>query len=474
MHHIQQHTLDIDCSSQDFGKEIHSQLSLLLEKEFYPKLEILFNKYDSKNNTLSLNVLNIEISAISKKYWKEDLVQKSLTQIEDHLRRNQLSDLEVKDMAHIDFISNTNHAQTLLFEFLKTGKIIENAIAKDLEKLVDAIDVTETFSKELLLHFSKNSNSLIRWIFSVPDFFKEIVMKKLDFFPIENEGIKISIDKIFSDTILKKQWLELVQWSSYIDNKENSKEAFFKEFAQSSQTYFEIDSNELSLVCQFILESNYSSKTKDFFNKIKSSISENAIAENGIKKQEDCLQEENFFSNETKKEVSIRNSYYIKNAGLVILHPFLKALFEQLNLCEAGSNWKSKRSQHKAILLTQYLSNSSEKMEESDLILNKILCGFSMKEVVNIKLKIRTIEKEKCNSLLEAVKEHWKVMASSSTDALQQTFLQREAKLELVSESEFELWVEEKGVDILLEQLPWQIGMIQTPWMENFLNCHWR
>lgn len=474
MHLIQQHTFDIQCSSQDFGKEIHSQLGLLLEKEFYPKLEILFNKYDSKNNTLSLDVLNIEISAISKKYWKEELVQKSLTQIEDYLRRNQLSDLEVKDMANIDFISNTNHAQTLLFEFLKTGKIIENAIAKDLEKLVGAIDVTETFSKELLLHFSKNSNSLIRWIFSVPDFFKEIVIKKLDFFPIENEGIKISIDKIFSDTILKKQWLELVQWSSYIDNKENSKEAFFKEFAQSSQTYFEIDSNELSLVCQFILESNYSSKTKNFFNKIKSLISENAIAENGIKKQEDGLQEENFFSNETKKEVSIRNSYYIKNAGLVILHPFLKALFEQLNLCEDGSNWKSKRSQHKAILLTQYLVNSSEKMEESDLILNKILCGFSMEEVVNIKLKITTIEKEKCNSLLEAVKEHWKVMASSSTDALQQTFLQREAKIELVSESEFELWVEEKGVDILLEQLPWQIGMIQTPWMENFLNCHWR
>ncbi|NJM79638.1 MAG: hypothetical protein HC854_08570 [Flavobacterium sp.] len=51
--------------------------------------------------------------------------------------------------------------------------------------------------------------------------------------------------------------------------------------------------------------------------------------------------------------------------------------------------------------------------------------------------------------------------------------MQREAKLELVKENEFELWVEDKGVDILLEQLPWGIGMIQTPWMENYLNCHW-
>jgi hypothetical protein len=28
--------------------------------------------------------------------------------------------------------------------------------------------------------------------------------------------------------------------------------------------------------------------------------------------------------------------------------------------------------------------------------------------------------------------------------------------------------VEEKGVDVLLSSLPWAIGMIQTPWMENF------
>ena len=64
-------------------------------------------------------------------------------------------------------------------------------------------------------------------------------------------------------------------------------------------------------------------------------------------------------------------------------------------------------------------------------------------------------------------------MSTSSIEALQQTFLQREAKLTRLPNHEYELWFEEKGVDILLDQLPWGLGTIQTPWMENYLICHW-
>ncbi|TDD96002.1 contractile injection system tape measure protein [Flavobacterium cellulosilyticum] len=468
MHLIQQHTFDIQCSTQEFGKEIHSQLSLLLEKEFYPKLETLFNKYDSKNKTLRVEVLNIEVASISKKYWKEELVQKSLTQIEAFLNRNQLSYLDEKGLVNIDFISNSTHAEYVFIEFLKTGKIIENAIVKDLEKLVYEVEVSTTFIQEVLLNFEKNSSSLLRWIFSVPDFFKEIFIKKLDGFSTGIEGIKISTDKINSDSVLKKQWIEYVHWICYFENKEVSKDIFLNEFVQFSEDFFEIKSKELSLVCQHFIENNNSiSVINDLFEKIKKNI-DNDFSGREVENFEDGFQ-----VNIAKKEIGLGNKHYIKNAGVIILHPFFKALFEQLNLCEADGLWKSKRSQQKAILLTQYLVNSDEKIQESDLILNKVLCGLSMEEVVNVKLKITGIEIDQCNSLLEAVKEHWKVMSTSSTEALQQTFLQREAKFELVSENEYELWVEEKGVDILLEQLPWGISMIQTPWMDSYLSCHW-
>lgn len=495
MHLIQQHIFDIQCSSQEFGKELHNQLSLLLEKEFYPKLEILFNKYDSKKHIVAIEALAIELPTISKKYWKEELVQKSLIQIEDYLKQNQLSDTFEKEEIKNNFISNSYHAEYLFFEFLKTGKIIENSLSKDLEKLIYAIELTENFIKELQFHFEKDSIFIIRWIFSIPNFFKELVQKRLDYFPFEfatflttffenrsfqNEEIKKTIKKINENTILKKQWIEFAMWIRYLENKRVSKENLLKDFVQLSEDFFEIKKQELHLVCQFILESNFkaseiiSKHATLFFEHVKSKISQlnttNTTSENKFKNIQNSFQEE---IGSLNKEINIGNSYYINNAGLIILHPFLKALFEQLELCNKEGIWTKKTNQHKAVLLTQYLIDSEQIIQETDLILNKILCGFSIDEVVNVKLKITKKEKEKCNKLLEAVREYWKPMSTSSIEALQQTFLQREAKLELVKDSEYELWIDDKGVDILLEQLPWGISMIQTPWMENYLNCHW-
>src|SRR5690606_30733635 len=64
------------------------------------------------------------------------------------------------------------------------------------------------------------------------------------------------------------------------------------------------------------------------------------------------------------------NSVFIKNAGAVILHPFLISLFEQLNLCNDGK-WLKKQDQHKAILLIQYLVTGKEQFFENEITLNK-------------------------------------------------------------------------------------------------------
>lgn len=94
-------------------------------------------------------------------------------------------------------------------------------------------------------------------------------------------------------------------------------------------------------------------------------------------------------------------------------------------------------------------------------------------DLVNTKLKITQKEKEKCNSLLNAVKEYWKPMEKSSVEALRETFLQRDGKLDQSNPNAIELWVEEKGYDILLAQLPWGIGTIKTPWMDFYLISNW-
>ncbi|MEO8517033.1 MAG: contractile injection system tape measure protein [Flavobacterium sp.] len=479
MHLLQQHNFDIQCSSPEIGKEIQGQLGALLEKEFYPKLEILLNQYSYKNHTWSIDLLEIQLPKIARKNWKNELIQKSLQQIENYLRdHNPIIQLQHNEIiTENPFISNKQHATFLFLNFLKTGVLSENTISKDLDEVVNEIEINELFLKKLIGIFEDEPICAIRWIFSVPDSFKKKTLALLPDFPITFRAFLEEIllaEKLTSLEIkqfwrrfqgkreMELQWIELIQWFSYLSQKGNANNIFSKEFVKFSEEFWQISKVEFvgfSKAIGLVLKT------------------ENKREYHGIEMFFQTFNQKTT-SEEDKTEIPKSSvvksvpSLYIKNAGLIILHPFLKTLFEQLDLCE-NDNWKNKISQHKAILLTQYLIIGKKKIQESDLVLNKILCGLPIDEVINIKLRITTEEKEKCHSLLKAVLEYWRTMSSSSVEALQENFLKREGKLEAEKENTYEMWVEEQGYDLLLAQLPWGIGMVKTPWMENYLTCHW-
>ena len=79
MHLLQQNTFEVQCSSQHFGKELHQQLGNLLEKEFYPKLEALFQQYDDQNHTWSIDLLELELHPMNRHNWKTELINQSLS-----------------------------------------------------------------------------------------------------------------------------------------------------------------------------------------------------------------------------------------------------------------------------------------------------------------------------------------------------------------------------------------------------------
>uniref|UniRef100_UPI0027DCBFD6 contractile injection system tape measure protein n=1 Tax=uncultured Chryseobacterium sp. TaxID=259322 RepID=UPI0027DCBFD6 len=206
---------------------------------------------------------------------------------------------------------------------------------------------------------------------------------------------------------------------------------------------------------------------------IPESDKENSIKFNETNNQNPKKDQQDIRENIKKDTSELQiSSLYINNAGLVILHPFLLNLFQKLCLCK-GAIWTDKESQHKAVLLTQYLITGQEIFFENELILNKLMCCFPVENVINTRQKLSKEEKEICNDLLLVVIEYWSVMKNTSVEALRETFLQRAGKLSLSEVHSSELWVEEKGVDVLLSSLPWGIGMIQTPWMDNFLHCYW-
>lgn len=487
MHLLQKHIVDVQCSSQLLGKEIQNILSDVLEKDFYPKLELVLDQYSIKNYEWEIENISLDLPQISQKDWRKELVNQTLFNIEEYLK-NHFPVLEVnkakEELDTFGFQSQTKFAENLFFDYLKTGIIAENSYSKNIDKIVEAIEISEYFIEKIISIFNERKITLIRFYFNCKESFKQKVNAEISKYSTSKKTISQKLKTFFNSEIKFSSVEELEEWldnqnvfseNKDIETKDNQQNTFNEN--NENRTQFKFDKDALS-------QENNSNTSKDSneidndnlsLNKgeITENNKENSInfneANNQKLKTDNRNHPENFIINASESQIS---SLYIDNAGLVILHPFLLNLFQKLNLCK-DEVWIDKKSQHKAVLLTQYLVTGQKVFFENELILNKLICGFPISSVINTKQKISIEEKEICNDLLLVVIEYWSVMKNSSVEALRETFLQRAGKLSLSETRSSELWVEEKGVDVLLASLPWGISMIQTPWMDDFLHCYW-
>lgn len=497
MYLIQQNTFDIQCSSPSFGKEMQLQLGTLLEKIFYPRLEELFKKYDVPEQHWIIDVLEITIPEIHKRYWKEELVEKMLSQIEAYLARyNPKATQELPESVQSiqSIVPVERKAEVLLFNFLRTGSLPINTISNSLAVIAKEIRLDHSFAKVVLEFFKSDLKSILRWLFSMPEdlrketltfltnpfqqiSFSEIALLNKDVFKNHTHS-HTSISKFWNHEQLKNQWNELLQWAFLLQQKGVSSTELYHFLNEEFSKYVEVSKKDIYVILEIVHQNSVASKTSipsaitDFIHGWKSQMEQEFIHSELLANQGIHLKSvsEKTTKNTQQKEVT-EYPNYIANAGLVLLHPFLASLFEQLQLTE-NQEWKSAINQQKGVLLTHYLVYGESDIEENQLLLNKILCGVEPDEIINVQLSLEQHQKEKCQSLLTAVLEHWSIMKTSSREALQEAFLQREGKLE-IQDNGYEIWVEEKGYDILLEQLPWGIGMVKTPWMNAYLTCHW-
>lgn len=169
--------------------------------------------------------------------------------------------------------------------------------------------------------------------------------------------------------------------------------------------------------------------------------------------------------------INSKDTIYINNAGLVLLNPFLATYFVRLNMMEGGK-FINADAQLRAVHLLQYLVNGKSNNPEHFLVLNKIFCNVPVEEPVMAEIILTDIEKEMSQQLLKAVLNSWNKLKNTSIIGLQESFLQRDGALTF-KEDAWHLTVEQRGYDVLLQTLPWAIGMIKTPWMDNFLYVEW-
>lgn len=161
-----------------------------------------------------------------------------------------------------------------------------------------------------------------------------------------------------------------------------------------------------------------------------------------------------------------------KNSGLVLLAPYLGALYDRLDLLEDGV-FRGPAQRTAAVELLQYLAFGQGEFPEYELALNKIMCGIALSEPLPAALGVNDRAQKACDSLLGAVLQAWTPLRNSSVGTLREAFLQREGRLEL-GEDSWTLKIAAKPYDMLLDTVPWPFRMIKNRWMTTAVRVQWR
>lgn len=161
----------------------------------------------------------------------------------------------------------------------------------------------------------------------------------------------------------------------------------------------------------------------------------------------------------------------VNNAGLVLIWPFVTRFFEQIDLLENGQ-FVDEGCRNRAVYLLQYLAYNRIDFPEDQLMLNKLFVGMPVQNYLRPEVKLTQAEIDLAKSLLNGLIINWEKLKESSIEAVQETFIQREGILRNNKKST-KLVIGKKGVDVLLDSLPWNISIIKLPWMEQTIFVEW-
>ena len=161
---------------------------------------------------------------------------------------------------------------------------------------------------------------------------------------------------------------------------------------------------------------------------------------------------------------------YIANAGMVLAGPYLERLFTMLGLSQ-DSAFVNADAAERAVHLLQYLVTGATTTPEPELVLNKILCGLPLNTPIARSITVTEEERNAIDGLLQAMIAHWKIIGSTSIAGLRESFLQREGCITCQDDA-WQLQVEPRAFDMLLDQLPWGYRLLKFPWMERRLHVN--
>ena len=165
------------------------------------------------------------------------------------------------------------------------------------------------------------------------------------------------------------------------------------------------------------------------------------------------------------------NSNSVNNSGLVLINNYVTALFERLKLLK-DSEFRTTTAQMQAVHYLQFIVTGSDSITETTLPLNNVLCGLPASQPVPHGIVTSDEQKKLIEGMLKSVINHWPASSNPSLAAFRETWLQRPGVLG-EQEDQWELTVEKRSIDVLIDVSPFSFSVIRYPWMEKPVHVKW-
>jgi hypothetical protein len=484
-HIIKKQTIDLILDRRDDLFRMQQLISEQYWHDVVPALERIFDKVSNESETLFIDRLEIDLGILSKtditgRKWTDRFLSEITGQLYEKLATARSG---TPGIAKLQSASSGIFLQWLFYMengylHWSTGQADGDWRSRVLEALAGSDEKINTLKKLLL----SNPQMVKRIVQQHPEEFLirliEILTtqkhKKLHLILNELEVMIIHYISISTGTsTFTRQALRKKLWENTIDfSASKGKEAGTEIIAGTIlQKYFR-DSVKLQSALQDISPGLHELTTvvKAWERKTISSGDKHGKSAGEIKIPGPHEEAETTVSDE--KQSVDEEGIFVRNAGLVLLHPFLNTFFNRLLLIK-NNGFPDPAGQQKALYLLHYLATGRTEAEEYELVIPKILCAYPLKKPVEKDIRISVKEKEEADQLLEEAIMQWEVLKNTSPSGLREGFLQRNGKLFSKNEKEY-IQVETNSIDVLLDRLPWNLSIIKLPWMKQMIRVEWR
>lgn len=168
----------------------------------------------------------------------------------------------------------------------------------------------------------------------------------------------------------------------------------------------------------------------------------------------------------------------VYNGGMMLISPYFPMLFSRLNLLtDDRKEFRDMDSRVRAIFLLQNVVYGEQReWTEAELYLNKLMVGMvESNQPLPRALDLKQEEIDMVEQLMKAICQSWDKMRNTSVRGFREAFLQRRAQVKWYeSEHKWQVAVEVKAYDVLIDSMPWGYKTCKQPWHKQIIEVKWR